>query len=277
MNETELRAAILDAAGQAGEIALGHYGNVDYELKPDQSVVTAADREVDAFLRDRLATVIPEAGYVGEETVNDEATLREIATREWVWAVDPIDGTAGFTDGLDTFCVCIGLLRDGRPYAGAVFFPALKHRYSAVRGDGALYDGKSISALDAMPVMDRAVLYVDAKAHRDYRITFEGKTRSMGSTALHNLLVARGVAVGAISAAHIWDYAAAAAILEEAGGRIRHLDGTDIDWLAVLDGRHLWPPILSAPPCLWDDLAAAIDPTPAARVYSEPGASPIPQ
>ena len=277
MNETGLRAAILDAADQAGKIALAHYGNVGYELKSDQSVITAADREVDAFLRDHLATLIPEAGYVGEETANDEAALREIAEREWIWAVDPIDGTAGFTDGLDTFCVCIGLLRSGRPYAGAVFCPALNHRYSAVRGPGALYDGEPVRALDAMPILDRAVLYVDAKAHRDYRITFEGKTRSMGSTALHNVLVARGVAVGAISAAHIWDYAAAAAILEEAGGTIRHLDGRDIDWLTFLDGRHLWPPILSAPPCLWEGLAAQIAPTDAAQVYAKPGSSAVPR
>ena len=182
----------------------------------------------------------------------------DASPREWIWVVDPIDGTAGFTDGLDTFCISVGLLRQGRPYAGAVYFPALGHRYGAVRGEGAVCDGQPIRALREEPVRDRAVLYVPAKVHRQYQITYAGKTRSLGSTALHYLLTARGVAAGAVSTAHVWDYAAAAAILEEAGGVVRHLDGSEINWLEVLDGRHLQPPVLGSSPELWGKLAETI-------------------
>ena len=254
--------------GEAGDIALRHYGHATFELKADQSVVTAADQEVEAFLKAELSELIPEAAYIGEETALDSATLRAARDSEWLWVVDPIDGTAGFTDGIDTFCVSVGLFHEGAPHTGVVHFPAADHWYSAERGTGAMYDGRCVDVLGTIPVLDRAVLYVDAKSHLKYRIRYPGKTRSLASTAYHYLLVARGVAVGALSTAHIWDYAGAAAVLAEAGGVIKHLDGTAIDWLEWLDGRNLSPPVLAAPPALWDEVAATIEPLPESPLAS---------
>jgi myo-inositol-1(or 4)-monophosphatase len=254
----QLAAAVKDTVEEAGRLALEHYGRCDFTLKPDHSVVTAADHAVDTFLGQRLPQLLPGSAYLGEETCRATPIARRTAEAGYLWVVDPIDGTAGFTDGLDTFCVCVGLLRQGQPYAGVVYFPALNHWYTGWPGQGACYDGRPVRVLDAEPVLDRAVLYVDAKAHLDYRLSYRGKTRSMASTALHYLLVARGVAVGAVSTAHIWDYAAAVAILELAGGRFRHLDGREVCWLDWLDGRNIHPPVLGAPPPLWDAVAATI-------------------
>ena len=138
--------------------------------------------------------------------------------------------------------------------------PALGHTYRAKRGDGATYDGRPIRVLEAMPVADLATFYSGSQIHKDYRLRFPGKVRSLGSTAFHYLLVARGAGVGALSGAHIWDYAAAAAILTEAGGVLRHLDGEEIRWPAWLDGKHLSPPVLGAPACFWEQLASVIVP-----------------
>lgn len=252
----------------AGEIALKHYGRARFDVKDDQSVVTAADREVEAFLRERLSRLLPDSAYIGEETERDGAALRAAAEREWTWIVDPIDGTAGFTDQIDTFCVSVGLFRNGVPHTGVVHFPATGHWYRAEKDAGATCDDRAVCVLNAPPVLDRAVLYVDAKSHLKYSICYPGKTRSLGSTAYHVLLVARGVAVGALSSAHIWDYAGSAAVLAEAGGIIRHLDGTAIDWRAWLDGRNVSPPVLAAPPALWDDVASTIRHLPDAPVAS---------
>lgn len=246
------------AAAEAGRLALRHYGRASFELKSDQSVVTAADREVDAFLRGRLDQILPGAAYLGEESVAAGIAPTTAGTGPWLWVVDPIDGTAAFADGLDTFCVCVGLLRDGVPYAGVVCFPALRHEYWAEAGQGAWYDGRRVRVLAGEPVRDLAVLYVDAKAHLDYRVTYPGKTRSLGSTALHYLLVARGAGVGAVSTAHLWDYAAAAAVLCEAGGWVRHLDGREVDWLHWLDGRRIVPQVVGAAPGLWPGVAAGL-------------------
>ena len=252
----------------AGAIALRHYGRARFDVKDDQSVVTAADREVEAFLKEGLGRLLPDAAYIGEETERDAAALRAAVESEWTWIVDPIDGTAGFTDQIDTFCVSVGLFRDGAPHTGVVHFPATRHWFVAEKGAGATYDGRAARVLSAPPVLDRAVLYVDAKSHLKYRIQYPGKTRSLGSTAYHVLLVARGVAVGALSTAHIWDYAAAAAVLTEAGGIMRHLDGTAIGWRTWMDGRNLFPPVLAGSPALWDEVAPTITRLPDAPVAS---------
>jgi len=254
-----LRQTLNDLAREAGEIARRHYGRVRVELKDNETIITEADREVEAFLRDRLLKWALPAAYVGEETARDAAALRSARASEWVWVVDPIDGTAGFVDGLDLFCISIGLLRHGQPYAGAIFFPVLNHLYTGLRGEGAEYDGQPIQALQEEPIADRRILYVTAHAHRKFKITYPGKTRSLSSAALHHALVARGVAVGALSTAHVWDFAAAAALLGEAGGVIKHLNGQDLHWREALDGREIKPAVLGAPNRLWEKIAGAIE------------------
>jgi len=257
---TNLRQDMVTAVREAGAVALRYFGRTTVQLKADDTVVTEADREVERDLETRLAAIMPGAAFVGEEQVGSGQTMAVANTHEWIWVVDPIDGTAAFSDGIGTFCVCVGLLRNGKPYAGAVYLPAFGNVYSAVAGEGAFYDDTRIRVLDNEPVPDKAVLYVTAKAHREFRISYAGKTRSLGSTALHCLLVARGAAVGALGKAYAWDFAAAVAVLQEAGGVFRHLDGTEIDWITALDGRQLRPPVLSAAPSLWHSLVAVIEP-----------------
>jgi len=267
MTALALRQALSGLAHEAGRIALRHYRQIrvkipdaEFEIKPNDTIVTAADQEVEAFLRGRLPDLGLPAAYIGEETIRDEDAVRAARDSEWVWVVDPIDGTAGFVDGLALFGVSIGLLRNGRPYAGVLFFPALNHLYTAVQGAGAEYDGERVQVLDEEPHPDRRVLYVSGEAHREFHIHYPGKTRSLASAALHFALVARGVAVGALSTAHVWDFAGAAAILQEAGGVLKHLNGGDIDWRDALDGKELEPAVLGTPPRLWDTVVRSIAP-----------------
>ncbi len=260
MTSSDLLKSIRGAADVAGAIALRHYGNVDFSVKPDNSVITEADHEVERYLRMQLREIMPAADFIGEETARDAETVAAAAASEWVWVVDPIDGTAAFVDGLDTFGVCIGLLRDGEPFAGAVALPALGHNYSAVTGEGAWYDGRPIEVLHDEPGHDRAVICVSRNAHRYLDIDYAGKAHSFGTTALHFVLVARGAAVAAVARAHVWDHCASTAILDEAGGRVQHFDGTPIRWRELLDGREIWPPVLGTSPQLWDTIADSLYP-----------------
>jgi myo-inositol-1(or 4)-monophosphatase len=263
----DLRQALIELGRRAGAIALRHYGAVACEEKQDHSPVTAADREVEAFLRGELAALDPGAAYVGEETVDaDAAAVERARAAERVWVVDPIDGTAAFLGELDTFSVCIGLLRRGRPHAGVVHLPALGQTYSAVRGEGARWStGRGEQPLDAGSQAARVpattCLLAPSRSHLHTRITYPGKVRSLGCTSLHFVLVARGVGVGAFSRSCIWDWAAAAAILEEAGGVLRYLDGTnggELDWRELLDGRQTAIPVLGAHPRRWGELAGCL-------------------
>lgn len=254
----DLEDRLTGLAREAGQIALTHYRKGGYQLKADGSVVTEADREVEEFLKRRLGELIPQAAYIGEETACESDGVEKARRSEWVWVVDPIDGTAAFTTGLDTFCVSVGLLRDNAPYAGCVVLPALKHSYLAVKGQGAFYDGEPVRVLSRMPVMDRASIYVSSEAYQELDFAFGGKVRAMGSTALHYVLVARGAAVGALSSGHVWDLAGAAAVVKEAGGEIRHLDGGRIDWPRWFTGENLHPAVLAAPSALWNRVAGDI-------------------
>ena len=264
MSEGSLLERMDELAQRAGRIALARYRRVSFELKGDASPVSVADREVEAFLRAELAALDPGAAYIGEETARDPETVSRARGAERVWIVDPIDGTAAFLGELDTFAVCIGLLQGGAPHAGVVTLPVLGQTYRAERGGGAWWRTPSSlrrirASADEVPAV--SCLLAPSNAHRSYRIRYPGKVRSFGCTAYHFLLVARGAGIGAVSRSHVWDYAAAAAILEEAGGVLRHLDGSAPGWIALLDGKSAATPMLGAHPGCWDELAGLIERT----------------
>lgn len=91
--------------------------------KADGSAVTVADRDAEAAMRERIAARFPSHGIVGEEY----GVEREDA--EWVWVLDPIDGTGAFVCGLPTFGTLIGLLREGRPVLGILDQPVQEERW----------------------------------------------------------------------------------------------------------------------------------------------------
>ena len=259
----ELRKVLIELTREAGRLALKYYGRVDFQLKQDDSPVSQADREVEDFLRPRLAELLPGACFLGEETARDDGLIEAARKAEHLWVVDPIDGTAAFLDEIDNFGVSIALLKAAVPHLGVVAYPALAQVYSAVRGKGAWWvtprGERSLAGACASADLGKSALYVPSNAHRQYHIRFEGRVRSIGCTTLQFLLCARGAAAGTLSRGHIWDWAAATVILEEAGGLIRHLDGGEIDWRAMMDGQSADPPLLAAPPVMWQTLAQAIE------------------
>ena len=96
------------------------------ERKGDGSPVTQADRAAETVIRERIAERYPDHGLIGEEFGSERADA------EWVWVVDPIDGTGAFVSGLPTFGTLIALLRDGAPLIGVLDQPILNERWSGV-------------------------------------------------------------------------------------------------------------------------------------------------
>ncbi len=252
---------MVEIADRAGEIALKHFGRTHVSYKPDHSVLTEADPEVQSFLQNELSALLPEAAFIGEEGQKESESLKKAIASEYVWIVDPIDGTGVFSDGLETFCVCVGLFRHGKPYAGVVNLPALHATYKGQIGEGAFYNDIPIRAATDEEILQRSAIYAPSKSHLAYKFHFNGKIRSLGSTALHYLLVAKGAGIAGVSAAHIWDYAAIAPILQEAGGQLKHLDGKEIVWTDWYGGGHIIPPLLGASETLWKTTQKMIEPT----------------
>ena len=116
----ELHNLAAEAALKAGKILTKYYKNA-YEIhdKSYHNPVTTADHEADSFLKDFLMTKTPDFGWLSEETVD----TRERLDKEFVWIVDPLDGTKEFIEGVPHFVVSIGLVRKGIPILGVLYNP----------------------------------------------------------------------------------------------------------------------------------------------------------
>ncbi len=228
-------------AVRAGRVALEHFRRVVPERKADRTLVTAADRAVEAALVADLERLMPEAGFLGEE-----GTARQGRGPYRVY-LDPIDGTASFVAGLGTWCICIGVVEADRPVAGVVHLPCLGETYAAVDG-AAFLNGRPLPPLGPLMDGDRFILS-HARAHLRHRIAYPGKIRSLGSTAHHVALVARGAAEAALlGRVHVWDLAGPGALLDAVGGRYEYLGGGAVDLSALADGRRAGEHVLAGTP-----------------------------
>jgi myo-inositol-1(or 4)-monophosphatase len=236
------RAELEAIATRAGRLALGHFRRVAPERKADRTLVTAADREVEAELVSALGALLPDAGIIGEEGAAREGR------GPYRIVLDPIDGTASFVAGLPTWCICIGIMEGARPVAGVVHLPAFGETYSAV--DGIAYlNGVVLPPLGSPEGPGDRFIVTHARAHVRHDLRYPGKVRSLGSTAYHVALVARGAAEAAVLGhVHLWDVAGPGAILAAVGGRYEYLDGRPMDLNELADGRRAPDHMLAGAP-----------------------------
>jgi myo-inositol-1(or 4)-monophosphatase len=175
-----------------------------------------------------------------------------------VWVIDPVDGTNNFVAGLRAFCVCIGLLEAGRPLMGVVFDVCQDQVYAAARGEGAWLDNRRLQAAQT-PMSESSLLMITSnildknKRVPAYLVRWFGqsdwKLRILGSAALEAVSVAAGVAHGAITVnGKLWDVAAPAAILEEAGAVLTSPKGEPIFPFELNNYKGAKVPFLAAGP-----------------------------
>lgn len=212
-------ALIRDAAREAGGIAMRFFKKKqEVWMKGGTSPVGEADYAVDRFLRETLTTARPHYGWLSEETVDSPARLN--ASRTFV--VDPIDGTRAFIDGLNTWCVSIGVVENGRPLAGVLDCPAKDEIYLAALGGGSTRNGTPlrIGAPPARPLVGGPKHLLETLPE-----PFAQTIRRAGyipSLAYRLAMVASGELTATFIKAnsHDWDLAAADLALGEAGGSV---------------------------------------------------------
>lgn len=242
-------------AREAGAIALRAFNHAPARLKPDRSWVTDADVAIEQLLVGRIAERFPDHGIIGEEQTSQGLG------QEFLWALDPLDGTAVFIAGLPIWGVSLGLLRHGRPYLGVIYFPLLNDMYWASPSGGAFWNGQPVHVVGPRAFTADDWISTPSNSHRRFRIDFAGKTRSIGATVGTFCYTARGSAVGAlISKYSIWDVAAGLAILYAAGGTAIDLAGTAFDVQAILDGRSADTPLVLGAAAHAEALRAVIHP-----------------
>jgi myo-inositol-1(or 4)-monophosphatase len=258
----DLQYAIELARG-AGKVILDHYGKVERLTKTHAAAsaeaVTDADRASQRFIVAGLRKRFPKDGVVGEESETGESITFECENpRGRNWVIDPIDGTNNFIAGLGNFCVCIGLLDGGMPVLGVVYDVTRDLVYAAAKGEGAWCGPKKLVApqtplSDASMIMFTSNLIDPSGRCPDWACQYLAqqtwKLRILGSAALEATYVAAGVAHGAVTVnGKLWDVAAAAALVLEAGGVMTDLRGNAIFPFNLANYNGAKVPFLAAGP-----------------------------
>ena len=220
------RARLEAICREAGEMALrqwpgGGHALESWEKTPGSPVCTA-DLEVDAFLRRELGRLLPAAGWLSEETADHPERL----AKGLCWLVDPIDGTRDFIAGRAGWAVSVALISAGKPLIGLLVAPAREETWSAVAGQGATLNGRSLVAstrralagarvpADTLPPEDRDLVTVDKP----------------NSIALRIAMVAddRADLLATLRWGYEWDIAAATLIAREAGAAVSDAFGAPL-------------------------------------------------
>jgi len=222
-------AALLEVAvRQAGELALSLFRTeLKNWIKGASSPVSEADIAVNDLLERKLRSATPDYGWLSEESADDEARLG----KPLAWIVDPIDGTRGYLAGREDWCVSAALVADASPVLAAVFAPASKEFFFAIRGQGATRNGVPIRATGGTD-MDFSRMAGPKPLVERLSPSGEGITLHprIGSLALRLCRVAQGNLDAAFAGGQSrdWDLAAANLIVHEANGRMTALSGDTI-------------------------------------------------
>ena len=207
-------------ANVASEITLPYFRtNLTIEDKSDESPVTRADRETEAALRRLINGTFPNHGIIGEEygAENEDA--------EFVWVLDPIDGTVSFINGVPLFTTVVGVLKGGVPWLGLVDQPVLKDRWAGGAGLVTTLNGAP-AKVRPCDSLDRASVYITAP---DFftaeelisvdRLTKAVKLRRFGGAdCYHYGMVASGWTDVACEKLSVYEFGAMVPIIESAGG-----------------------------------------------------------
>jgi histidinol-phosphatase len=207
------------------------HGSFEVETKSDRTPVTIADREAEQVIRGILQATWPDHGIYGEEFGADAMES------EYLWLVDPIDGTKGFVRGYGMFSTQVALMHEGRIIVGVSNAPAMGELAWAARGEGAWLNGESlrVSVIEDPGHASISTGNIGSLA-RSRKWTALGRimaaadrTRGYGDYYHYHRLAAGHLDAVLESDVNILDIAALSLIVEEAGGRFTDFEGLPVD------------------------------------------------
>ncbi len=218
-----------DVLPKAGEILMGYFGNATVTDRKDgnhHSVVTEADQKSQDFLVNAIRTAFPTHRIIAEEKGGDEMSVEDLTKGE-VWFIDPLDGTRNFESRVPLFGINMAFARDGEILLAGIYLPATKELCLTEKGRGTTLNGKSIACSTATdirktfgigPVRPReaSLAFLQAFVNRyDDKCPY---VNAIASTAVSSVYTADARRDWYVSrGSMIWDYAAPALILSEAG------------------------------------------------------------
>lgn len=236
-------AVAVNCASKAGEwikSRIGRFAEPDLKYSM-HDLVTEVDKGSERLIRNLIATHFPQHSFLGEEGVEPgpEASakaLEEASDAEYLWIVDPIDGTTNFVHGFPFFSVSIALAHKGQVIVGVVYDPTKDELFVAERGKGAYVHGKRMS-VSQEKALRQSLVATGFPADHQMALPLNLRQiqavapqvrniRTAGSAALHMAYVAAGRLSGFWEIGlNSWDMAAGALLIEEAGGRVTDSQG----------------------------------------------------
>ncbi len=224
-----LKRLIIDAA-EAEIMPL--YQQIESSIKPDGSLITAADIALQHHLRSALAERYPGIPFLGEEMSELEQQALLTDPGRGIWCIDPLDGTSNFVAGMPCFAVSLAYLEDGETKLGVIHDPVRGECFHAQAGEGAWLNGKRLMLDESATELAECVAMVDLKrlppnlgCNLAIRPPYRSQ-RSIGSVALDWCWLAAGrLQLYLHGGQRLWDFAAGRLIFSEAGGLYTLADG----------------------------------------------------
>jgi fructose-1,6-bisphosphatase/inositol monophosphatase family enzyme len=232
----------------------------EVEMKGEDDPVTVVDREVESFLTEALTKLAPGVAVVGEEAVHaDESVLEHLSGQCWI--IDPLDGTANFTEGKEPFGIIIALADAGEAVAGWIYDPIKQRLCHTKRGEGAFVNGEKIAAKTTgqtppVAAISRIFLTEEQRAQVDAKLApHYGLVDIPRCAAEQYPRLALGENdISSFKRTFAWDHAAGVLWLNEAGGKAARLDGSPyrVD-------EHGKPGLVGASsPAIWDEFVGRV-------------------
>ncbi|WP_404976174.1 inositol monophosphatase family protein [Wenzhouxiangella sp. 15190] len=217
----------LAAADAAAEIAMRHFGReLEVELKSDESPVTVADREAEQAIREIIRERFPEHALFGEEYGRE-------GDSDYLWLIDPIDGTRSFIRSLPFWSTQIALMIDGELVLGVSSAPTFGERVRALQGRGAFINDRQVRVRSIERLEDADVCFGNLRTLArgagwpwvGELVSRAARSRGYGDFYSYHRLADGGQDVVVESDVNILDIAAVSVIVQEAGGVLTDLDG----------------------------------------------------
>jgi histidinol-phosphatase len=237
-----------DIAERASKIALSYFRQaLLIEMKENHTPVTIADKKTEEMIREEISQSFPDHGIIGEEFGV------HLNNADYIWTIDPIDGTRSFIRGIPLFGTLLGLLEKGEPVLGVMVLPALEETYTAGKGLGAFCDGiqlhvSATKSLESALVSCGDVSCFGAIGKKDYlnRLLERAElVRGYTDCFGHSLVIRGAIDAMVDPIVSPWDVVPLACLIREAGGDYFTFEG---------DTTHAGRSFISCTPALRNEL-----------------------
>lgn len=229
----DAKTVAINAAKKAGKIILKlSQSEIKYKEKKKYDILAEADLKSENIIINEIKKRFPDHSILSEESGEEDNKS------EYLWVIDPVDGTINYANGLDDYCISIALLKKDDIILGVIYLPSLKRLFVAQKGKGATLNGNPIFVSKETDTM-KMLVATDNTSIEPYRkeifdimkkvSSHVRHIRILGSCAIHLAYLAQGKFDFYFkNQLNFWDFAAGIIIVKESGGHVTDFEGNVI-------------------------------------------------